>query len=123
MTAAQSGIPTRDECLNAAGAALAAARATRDHLYAEGGPEAVARAAFVPGGPAVTELAGGYERLAQQARQRPRAALSTDEQICERGIEDSRARGKRPGPRVTRQVVAYASPFLTERDSEPGDAA
>lgn len=50
--------------------------------------------------------------------------LSTDEQICERGIEDSRARGKRPGPRVTQRVVAYAAPHLSEREgTEPLDAA
>lgn len=50
--------------------------------------------------------------------------LSTDEQICERGIEDSRARGERPGPRVTQRVVAYAAPHLGSEDSgEPPSAA
>lgn len=66
--------PTRAECIAAAGAAFAAGRAARDQIYAEGGAEAVARAAHVPGGPDVTELAAGFERLVKQARERPDAA-------------------------------------------------
>jgi hypothetical protein len=45
---------------------LAAARRERDELYVRGGAEAVARAAYVPGGPTAAEIAAHYERLRAQ---------------------------------------------------------
>lgn len=66
--------PTRDECMAKAGGVLAAARVSQAETYAVGGARAVAEAAFVPGGKSVEELAAGYERLVQQARERPDAA-------------------------------------------------
>lgn len=66
--------PRYDQAIGAAAEVFAAARRKRDELYAAGGAEAVARAAYVPGGPSVEELAAGYERLAHQARQRKAAA-------------------------------------------------
>lgn len=63
-----------DQAVNKAGDVLAAARRKRDETYAREGAIAVARAAYVPGGPSVEELAAGYERLAQQARQARTAA-------------------------------------------------
>lgn len=52
------------------GAAFAAARCRRDDLYALGGARAVAEAAFVPGGKSIEQLAEGFERLVQQAREK-----------------------------------------------------
>lgn len=66
--------PRYDQAIGEAAEVFAAARRKRDDLYAAGGAEAVARAAYVPGGPSIEELAAGYERLAQQARKRPKAA-------------------------------------------------
>jgi hypothetical protein len=66
--------PLYDQAIDEAGKVLASARRKRDEIYAAGGAEAVARAAFVPGGPSISELAEGYERLAEQARQRRTAA-------------------------------------------------
>lgn len=63
-----------DEAVDGMASIFAAARRKRDELYAAGGAEAVARAAYVPGGPSIEQLAEGYERLAQQARQRKAAA-------------------------------------------------
>jgi hypothetical protein len=43
--------------------------------YAAGGAMAVARAAYVPGGLSVEELAAGWERLVEEARERQRKPL------------------------------------------------
>ena len=51
-----------DACTRA-GRILAAARAERDDLAARGGPEAVAEAAFVPGGASKEGIAAAYARL------------------------------------------------------------
>ena len=57
-----------DAAMDKFGQAFARARRKRDDLYAREGAMGVARAAFVPGGPSVEELASGFEWLAQQAR-------------------------------------------------------
>jgi hypothetical protein len=63
-----------DAAMDGLGVVFAAARRRRDERYAAGGALAVAEAAWVPGGPDVAELAAGYEQLAQEARQRQKAA-------------------------------------------------
>jgi hypothetical protein len=42
----------------------------RDELYVRGGAEAVAEAAYVPGGPSKAEFAALYERFRAQAERR-----------------------------------------------------
>jgi hypothetical protein len=80
MTAFRDSLPddaTRDRfdvAMDGGGKVLASARRTRDELYAREGALGVARAAFVPGGKSVEELAEGYEALAEQARQSRTAA-------------------------------------------------
>jgi hypothetical protein len=71
---------TRAECIKAAAAVMAAARAERDQLFADmgGGWEgalAVGRAAYRPGGPSVESIASTYEPWAEEERQK-RAAGS-----------------------------------------------
>lgn len=66
--------PLYDQAIGEFAGVLAEARRKRDELYAAGGAEAVARAAYVPGGPSVEDLTAGYEQLAQQARERRKAA-------------------------------------------------
>ena len=60
--------PRYDAAVQAFGEQFAAARRKRDDLYQREGAIGVARAAYVPGGPSVEDLAEGYERLARQAR-------------------------------------------------------
>lgn len=70
----EQATPLYDQAVSEAGKVLAAARRKRDELYQRGGARAVAEAAWVPGGKSVEELAAGYERLAEQARERQRSA-------------------------------------------------
>ena len=49
---------------------LAAACDERDALYMTGGSMAVARAAFVPGGPSLEQIAALYEELRNEALDR-----------------------------------------------------
>ena len=74
MTAPAS-LPTKAECVSRAQAALARASAEAAWLYAEGGAQAVAEAAYEPGGPSVEEIAQQYEALhARALRERAGAA-------------------------------------------------
>lgn len=66
--------PGYDAAVQALGNQFAAARRKRDELYQREGAMGVARAAYVPGGPSIEDLAEGYERLAERARQRQAAA-------------------------------------------------
>ncbi len=66
-------VTVEDACARA-GRIFAAARRERDELAARGGPQAVADAAYVPGGPSKEEIAAAYERLRQQASGREKAA-------------------------------------------------
>jgi len=61
-----------DACARA-GRILTAARAERDELAARGGPEAVAEAAHVPGGPNQQQIAATYERLRDEGARSPAA--------------------------------------------------
>jgi hypothetical protein len=61
---------TRADAIAAAGAVMAAARAERDQLAAEGGPMAVAEAAWRPGGMPKAEIARVYAGLQAEARAR-----------------------------------------------------
>lgn len=63
-------IPTREQAIASAGQVLAAARAERDALYAAGGPQAVAEAAWRPGGPDKEQIARTYEGWAREERAR-----------------------------------------------------
>jgi hypothetical protein len=63
---------TKDQCLDDFAEAFAAAHEQLMERYAAGGAMAVARAAYVPGGPSVEELAAGWERIVAEARERQR---------------------------------------------------
>lgn len=74
MTAPAS-LPTKAECVSRAQAALARASAEAAWLFAESGAQAVAEAAYEPGGPSVEEIAQQYEALhARALRERAGAA-------------------------------------------------
>jgi hypothetical protein len=65
---------TKDECLDDFAEAFAAAHDQLMERYATGGAMAVARAAYVPGGPSVEELAAGWEQIIAEARERQETA-------------------------------------------------
>lgn len=64
---------TIDEACARAARVLSAARRERGELAARGGPEAVAEAAYVPGGPSKPELAALYVRLQAETARDPAA--------------------------------------------------
>lgn len=67
----------RADCIARAQAALARASAEAAWAYAQGGAQAVAQAAYEPGGPSVEEIAAHYEALhARALRERAGAAGS-----------------------------------------------
>lgn len=63
-----------DRAMDELGRTFAHARRQRDELYQREGSTGVARAAWVPGGPSIQELAEGYEVLVQEARGQRREA-------------------------------------------------
>jgi hypothetical protein len=65
---------TRAEAIEAAERAMALARAAREQLAADEGPEAVAEAAHRPAGPSKAEIAATYAAWQQEARDRASAA-------------------------------------------------
>ncbi len=72
---APATLPTREQCISRAQAALARASAEAAWLFAESGARAVAEAAYEPGGPSVEEIAQQYEALhARALRERAGAA-------------------------------------------------
>jgi hypothetical protein len=61
---------TRDEAIAEAERLMACARAAREQLAADGGPEAVAEAAHRPGAPAKADIATLYARWQQEEREK-----------------------------------------------------
>jgi hypothetical protein len=57
-----------EQAIDAAATILARGRDERDRLAATGGPEAVAEAAYVPGGPPKEEIAAVYRQLQAETR-------------------------------------------------------
>src|SRR5713101_7162616 len=82
MSAFRDGLPddaTRarfDAAMDDFAQGLATAHDQLMERYETGGAMAVARAAFVPGGPSVDELAAGWERIVAEARERQREAAA-----------------------------------------------
>jgi hypothetical protein len=64
---APAALPTRAECIARYQALLARASLEAAWLYAEGGAQAVAEAAYEPGGPSLEERAAKYEALHARA--------------------------------------------------------
>jgi hypothetical protein len=91
----------RDEAIQRAGQSMALARAERDQLAAEQGPEAVAEAAWRTGGPAKAEIAATY--AGWQAEERGRPAPTTRRGIAVRrrlvpAITEAEAAGRGAEP-------------------------
>jgi hypothetical protein len=61
-------LPTREQCIRRAAAALARASAEAAWVCAEGGAQAVAQQAFEPGGTSAEEIAAQYVVLDARAR-------------------------------------------------------
>jgi hypothetical protein len=85
MTSLTAPLPTREQAITSAGQVLAAARAERDQLFATGGAEAVADAAWRPGGPSKEQIARTYEGWVSEERAKQAAAWREAKRLHEHG--------------------------------------